>query len=46
MITLHSNGTIDGLAAGVIPATSIEDAYASGGFNNWWNKNTDWSNYN
>ena len=31
MITLHANGTIDGLAAGTIPATSIEDAYASGG---------------
>ena len=31
MITLHANGTIDGLAAGTIPATSIADAYASGG---------------
>tara|TARA_B100000424_G_scaffold180022_1_gene139211 strand:- start:249 stop:626 length:378 start_codon:yes stop_codon:yes gene_type:complete len=33
MITLHSNGTIDGLAAGTIPAASIEDAFSSGAIN-------------
>ena len=33
MITLHSNGTIDGLAAGSISAASIEDVYASDAFN-------------
>ena len=33
MITLHSNGTIDGLAAGTIPATSISDVFSSGAIN-------------
>ena len=33
MITLHANGTIDGLAAGTIPAASISDVYSSDAFN-------------
>ena len=33
MITLHSNGTIDGLANGAIPAASIEDVFSSGAIN-------------
>ena len=33
MITLHGNGTIDGLAAGTIPVASIADAFSSGAIN-------------
>ena len=33
MITLHSDGTIDGLAAGTIPVASLGDGFSSGAIN-------------